>query len=168
ARRGVHRAIRQSLHRRRTRLHRRCDRARPDAFGADPRAAHRFTQGAAAEPALARQHPAVIQLEPWTEHDLPLLARLNAPEMTEHLGGPETAQQLEERHKRYVVAAASGIVREVDKPYTAYIYKVVVQPEGVPVGNVVFWDREWNSEQVYEMGWGILPEHQGRGIATAA
>jgi hypothetical protein len=36
----------------------------------------------------------VIQLEPWGEADMPLLVRLNAPEMTEHIGGPETSEQL--------------------------------------------------------------------------
>ena len=90
---------------------------------------------------------------------MPLLARLNAPEMTEHLGGPETPEQLEARHKRYVAAMDSDKV---------YVYKAVLLPEGVAVGGVNFWDREWNGEKVYEMGWGVLPEYQGRGIASAA
>jgi len=35
-----------------------------------------------------------VSLEPWTEADLPLLVRLNAPGMMTHRGGPETAEQL--------------------------------------------------------------------------
>jgi RimJ/RimL family protein N-acetyltransferase len=109
-----------------------------------------------------------VRLVPWTEEDFPLLVRLNAPEMTEHLGGPESEENLEKRHKRYVAAASSGIVRDPDRTYPAYIFKVVLEPDGMAVGNVNFWNREWKGEQVYEMGWGILPEHQGRGIASAA
>ena len=36
------------------------------------------------------------------------------------------------------------------------------------MGGVNFWEREWKGEPVYEMGWGVLPEFQGRGIASAA
>jgi RimJ/RimL family protein N-acetyltransferase len=109
-----------------------------------------------------------VRLVPWTEEDLPLLVRLNAPEMTEHLGGPESEENLEKRHKRYVAAASSGIVRDPDRTYPAYIFKVVLEPDGMAVGNVNFWNREWKGEQVYEIGWGVLPEYQGRGIASAA
>lgn len=103
--------------------------------------------------------PPAIQLVKWGDGDWDLLVQLNSPEMTEHLGGPESAEKLEARHKRYVAAADSD---------TAYIWKVILQPEEVGVGGVNFWDREWKGEQVYEMGWGVLPEYQGRGIASAA
>jgi RimJ/RimL family protein N-acetyltransferase len=105
------------------------------------------------------KNPPHVRLERWTGEDFPLLVGLNTPEMTGHLGGPETPEQLDVRHKRYVAAA------ETD---TSYIFKVILEPEDVPVGCVNFWDREWNGEPVYEMGWGVLPEHQGRGIASTA
>ena len=44
-----------------------------------------------------------IELGPYSDHDLPLLERSNSPEMTEHLGGPETGEQLEFRLKRWSV-----------------------------------------------------------------
>ena len=51
----------------------------------------------------AKPPPApVIRLRPWGEADLPLLRALNTPEMTEHLGGPETEQQVAGPHRRYV------------------------------------------------------------------
>ncbi len=100
-----------------------------------------------------------VRLVPWTEDDFGLLVRLNAPEMTEHLGGPETPEELERRHLRYVAAAGSD---------RTYIFKAILEPESVAVGGVNFWDREWNGGQVYEMGWGVVPEYQGRGIASAA
>ena len=112
--------------------------------------------------------PARVRLEPWTDDDFPLLVRLNAPEMTDHLGGPETPEQLAMRHKRYVGAAQSGIFRDSDREYAAYIFKAILEPENVEVGGVNFWDREWKGETVYEMGWSVVPEFQGRGIASAA
>jgi RimJ/RimL family protein N-acetyltransferase len=108
---------------------------------------------------VARQHPPLIRLERWTDGDFPLLVRLNAPEMTEHLGGPETDEQLRRRHERYVGLAGST---------EAFIFKVVIEPTGEVAGNVNFWEREWQGRQVYEMGWGVLPEFQGRGVASAA
>lgn len=78
--------------------------------------------------------------------------------MTEHLGGPETAEQIVKRHERYVGHMRTG--------RGAWIYKVVRDAEAV--GSVVFWERDWNDEPVYEMGWSILPEYQGQGLGTEA
>jgi predicted GNAT family acetyltransferase len=36
------------------------------------------------------------------------------------------------------------------------------------VGSVGYWPREWNGEDVYETGWGVLPEHRGHGVARKA
>ncbi len=33
---------------------------------------------------------------------------------------------------------------------------------------VGFWEREWRGQKVYEIGWSVLPEFQGRGIAGHA
>jgi len=112
--------------------------------------------------------PPQVRLAPWSEDDFPLLVRLNSPQMTEHLGGPETQAQLEVRHKRYVAAARSGTFHDTDRSYAAYVFKVLLDPDEVAVGNVNFWTRAWKGDAVYEMGWGVLPEYQGRGIASAA
>lgn len=98
-----------------------------------------------------------VRLALWTDDDLALLKRLNDPAMTEHLGGPETEEQVLKRHRRYLDAANS---------VTAYVFKVVVGPDATPAGGVNFWDRVWHDLAVYEMGWGILPEYQGKGLAT--
>jgi RimJ/RimL family protein N-acetyltransferase len=97
-----------------------------------------------------------IELEPYSDRDMPLLERSNAPEMTDHLGGPETREQLERRLRQYVAATTDR----------ARMFKVIV--DGVPAGGVGFWEREWQGEQTFETGWGVFPEFQGRGIATAA
>jgi RimJ/RimL family protein N-acetyltransferase len=91
-----------------------------------------------------------IRLEAWTEDDLPLVqALLGDPAMTEHLGGPEAPEKIVERHRRYV-----------DTP-TAF--KIVV--DGVGAGWVGYWEHEWQGQQIYEIGWSVLPGFQGRGIA---
>jgi RimJ/RimL family protein N-acetyltransferase len=94
-----------------------------------------------------------VGIEPWEDGDLPLLRRLNAPEMTEHVGGPESEEQVLARHQRYL--RIGGMFR-------------VVLPEGEPVGSVGYWERPWCGETVYETGWGVLPPFQRRGIAAAA
>ena len=100
-----------------------------------------------------------LELVPWSKDDLPLLRRsLADPAMTEHIGGPETDEQILARHARYVAHTQSG--------RGAWIYKAV--RDGVPVGSVLFWERDWHGEPVYEIGWSILPEHQGQGLASDA
>jgi RimJ/RimL family protein N-acetyltransferase len=91
-----------------------------------------------------------VRLEAWTEDDLPLVqALLGDPTMMEHLGGPETPEKIVERHGRYV--GADGI------------FKIVA--DGEACGWVGYWEREWQGEQIYEMGWSVLPGFQGRGLA---
>jgi RimJ/RimL family protein N-acetyltransferase len=98
----------------------------------------------------------VIQLQHYTEQDLWLLERSNTLEMTEHLGGPETKEQLEHRLMRYVVATTDE----------TRMFKVIA--DGAPAGGVGFWAKEWQGEQIYETGWSVFREFQGRGIATGA
>ncbi len=97
-----------------------------------------------------------VELKPYSENDLPFLRRNNAPEMTEFLGGPETEEKLLERHQRYINLQAGE----------AYMF--VVWLDGSAVGSVGYWETKWNDMTVWEAGWGVLPEYQGRGIALAA
>jgi RimJ/RimL family protein N-acetyltransferase len=101
-----------------------------------------------------------IHLEPWGEDDLPLLRRtLGDPAMTEHLGGPESEEKLLERQARLERLAESGKGR---------MFKIVDDASGAGVGSVGYWQREWHGEEVYEIGWMVIPEFQGRGIAALA
>jgi RimJ/RimL family protein N-acetyltransferase len=99
-----------------------------------------------------------VILESWGSGDLPLLERLMGdPEMTEHLGGPETPDQLRERQTRY------ERLEDGDRRF-----KIVEVTSGAGVGSVGYWRKEWRDQAVYEVGWMVVPEFQGRGIAVAA
>ncbi len=101
-----------------------------------------------------------FRIEPWGEGDLPLLEQLlGDPAMTEHLGGPESAEKIAERHERFVQLPGTG---------TGEMFKVVEAATGESVGSVGYWEREEDEGQVYETGWAVLPAFQGRGIATIA
>ena len=94
-----------------------------------------------------------MRIEPWGPGDLALLQRLiGDPAMMEHLGGPEAPEKIAERQRRY--EADPGRSRS--------------SPTAEELGWVGYWEREGRGGQVYEVGWAVLPEAQGRGIATAA
>ena len=97
-----------------------------------------------------------VELRPYSEEDLLLLRRNNAPEMMEYLGGPETEEKLLDRHQRYINLQAGK----------AYMYVIWVEDE--PTGMIGYWEHESKDGLVWEAGWSILPEYQGRGIALAA
>lgn len=110
---------------------------------------------------MDKQRVTRVELAAWGEGDFWLLERANAPEMTDHLGGPESTEALERRHRRYLEMAKGGMFRVV----------AVDGGEGVAgrtVGSIGFWEREWRGGQVWETGWAVLPEFQGRGVAAAA
>jgi RimJ/RimL family protein N-acetyltransferase len=95
-----------------------------------------------------------IRLERWSPADHALLTALNGDEaQMAHVGGAESAEKIAERQARYV--ADPGQYR-------------IVEPGGAAVGWVGFWVREWRGEEIYEIGWSVLPAFQGRGHASAA
>ena len=101
-----------------------------------------------------------VVLQPWSDEDLPLLQKLlGDAEMTEHLGGPESDEQILRRHQRYLRLPEDG---------TDHMFRVVWAPTDENVGSVGYWRKTWREQSVYEIGWLVLPGYQGRGIATKA
>ena len=99
-----------------------------------------------------------MTLVPWGSGDLPLMERLlGDPRMTEYLGGPESPEKLRERQARY--ERLEGADR---------MFKVVDVESGAGVGSVGYWTKDWHDARVYEIGWMVVPEFQGRGIAGSA
>jgi len=106
------------------------------------------------------EHRVDVDIRPWSEGDLAVLERLlGDPIMTEHLGGPETPEKLLERHQRYCRIGASG---------DGGTFVIVVRPGGAAAGWTGYWETEWRCRLVWETGWSVLPEYQGRGVATKA
>jgi RimJ/RimL family protein N-acetyltransferase len=83
------------------------------------------------------------------------------PVMTAGLGGPLPREGIEAKVARDVRQAAAG---------TAWIKMIIpggIAP-GVVAGSVVLWPHDGTGTPVSEIGWMVLPEFQGRGIATTA
>lgn len=96
-----------------------------------------------------------IALEPWSGRGYAVLLGLNTPEQTAFLGGPESEEKLRSRHARYLDSKGDGQM-------------FLVLADGEAVGSVGYWTREWQGREVYETGYGIVAEHHGRGLASAA
>lgn len=97
-----------------------------------------------------------VRLEPWGVDDLGLLeAVMGDPDMTAHLGGPKPSKKIAERQRRYEQTGS-------------FQFKIIAVRGGAAAGWVGFWERDWNGERVFEIGWSVLPWMQGCGLATAA
>jgi RimJ/RimL family protein N-acetyltransferase len=95
--------------------------------------------------------------------DVSAYARMRCdPVMMAELGGPQPREGIEEKVARDVQAAAAG---------DAWI-KMIVPGEAAPevvVGSVALWSHdEDGGEPITEIGWMVLPEFQGRGLAKRA
>ena len=76
--------------------------------------------------------------------------------MMEHLGGPESPAQIAARQGRYEQMRADR----------GRMFKIVEATTGEGAGWVGYWVREWRKADVYEIGWAVLPEFQGKGLAS--
>ncbi|MFJ6465759.1 GNAT family N-acetyltransferase [Streptomyces sp. NPDC091387] len=110
---------------------------------------------------MERTTASPVRIEPWSQSDLELLRRANAPELMDHLGGPESEEQLLGRHGRYVALSA-------DRTGRGRMFRIALTGEDEAVGTIGFWERTWRGQEVYETGWAVLAGFQGRGIASAA
>lgn len=95
-----------------------------------------------------------VRIEPWGEENLRLLEQLNTPDMTKHVGGPESSEKLAERQTRYE--------KSDSRQYA------IVAETGEAVGWVGYWETTWHDRPVWEIGWAVIPGSQGRGFASSA
>jgi RimJ/RimL family protein N-acetyltransferase len=101
-------------------------------------------------------HEGAIRLVPWRPDGLDLLvALLGDPAMMTHLGGTESLEKIKRRQTRY------------EQPNSSQ-FMVTLEDSGEAIGWVGYWERDWRDQQIYEIGWAILPALHGRGIATRA
>lgn len=82
------------------------------------------------------------------------------PVMMAHLGGAWSRERIPEKLRRDVTKVEAG---------TAWIFKVIPDgTDGRAAGSVCIWEHAEKGEIISEIGWFILPEFQGRGLATQA
>lgn len=99
-----------------------------------------------------------ITLRPWSVDDIGLLRLANTAEMTAHLNGRETEEQLAARSARYLRLRKTGEARMF----------VIEDDATQAVGSIGHWKTEWRDEPALETGWFVVPAAQGRGIASRA
>ena len=101
-----------------------------------------------------------MRLVPITADDEDLTVRLEGdPEMMLHIGGPRPEADVRISHKRRLRLMEQG---------KAHMYKIVSDDSDEVLGTIGIWKIDWEGLQAYEMGWFVLPEHQGKGVATEA
>ncbi|MEW2459460.1 GNAT family N-acetyltransferase [Microbacterium sp. K41] len=99
-----------------------------------------------------------LALRPWSPADLPLLHAANTPEMTAHLNGPESEEEILARHERYLRLQRDGEARMF----------AIVDESGTPLGSIGRWKVEGSAGPSWETGWFVLPAAQGRRVAARA
>ncbi len=77
-----------------------------------------------------------------------------------HLTGPESIEQIRKRHSKFLAMSAD--------PHDGCQFTILAGSPSAPAGNVGYWESQWKGKTGWEMGWFVLPEFQGCGIATAA
>ena len=101
-----------------------------------------------------------VSIRPYAEGDLWLLERtLGNPSQMVHLNGPESMEHIRKRHNKFLAMSAD--------PHAGCQFTILAGSLNSPAGNVGYWESEWKGKTGWEMGWFVLPEFQGRGIATA-
>src|SRR5437868_10711045 len=99
----------------------------------------------------------MITLKPWSEADLAVLEACNTPEEKKYLGGPESPKRLLKRNSDYAHHTVAGETR-----------MFCIDFEDKQAGSIGYWEKQWHGETVYETGWAVMPQFQGRGIAGQA
>lgn len=84
------------------------------------------------------------------------------PVMMAHLGGPLPREGIAAKVARDVREAAA------DESWIKMIVPDPVGAPGVVAGTVVLWSHEGDEGALSEIGWMVLPEFQGRGLAKRA
>jgi RimJ/RimL family protein N-acetyltransferase len=94
--------------------------------------------------------------------DVELYVRMRCdPAMMQELGGPRAPQDMAEKVRLDVAAAQAG---------SSWILMIVPDPArpALVAGTVTLWSHAEVGSDISEIGWMVLAEFQGRGLAKAA
>ena len=104
---------------------------------------------------------AEASVRPCADGDLWLVHRtLGDPAQMIYLNGPESEDRIQKRPAMFLAMSAD--------PRAGCELTILVGDPRTPASNVGYWECEWQGEPGWEVGWFVLPEQQGRGVATAA
>lgn len=95
-----------------------------------------------------------VSVRPYASGDRWVLEKtLGASSEMEHLNGPESIEQIQRRHERFLAMSADR--------RAGCMYTIMVGPSAA--GSVGYWETDWEGEKAWETGWFVLPEFQGLG-----
>ena len=102
----------------------------------------------------------MVALRPWSHGDLEILrATVGSRAIMEHLGGPETPEQIAQRHERYLA---------LSDPRSGGMFTIAFGAGGEVAGTIGFWEAIWRGVSIYETGWMVLERYARNGVASAA
>src|ERR1700730_11096238 len=102
-----------------------------------------------------------VSIRPSAQGDRWVLERtLGDPNQMVHLNGPESPEALRKRHEKFLALSSD--------PSSGCMFTITIGSENAPAGSVGYWETEWDGQKGWETGWFVLPEFQGKGIATTA
>jgi RimJ/RimL family protein N-acetyltransferase len=101
-----------------------------------------------------------MRLVPLTAADEDLAVRIECdPDLMTHIGGPCSEHDVRASHKRRLALMNQG---------DAHMYKILDDTSDAVVGTIGIWKIDWKGPHSWEIGWFVLAEHQGKGVATEA
>jgi len=100
-----------------------------------------------------------MELVPYADEHLALTEALELdPETMRELGGPADPSDLPRVHQMRLETVARG----------EWYFVIVPESPGPAAGAIGIWESTFRDQAIQEVGWMVLPQFQGRGIAKEA
>src|SRR5262245_44204557 len=109
------------------------------------------------ETAMPKEQQRFVAIRPWSDKDLPLLERLMGDPSRAGTGALDEARA---RHER--------LIRNGETSRQGPMFAITAGARAELVGSIGYWQRVWQWQHLWEIGWSVLPEYQGQGVANRA